>query len=270
MPRPAAAIEPALEPATPLKAGIHLPEAEVGNCRQFALAAQGELQRAGVVFHLQHEVTRIDRAAPAALCTSAPCDNDADSSLEHAARRTRDGRAPTLRRCRGLRRQRHACAAAYSEAAAATDLRLFDHAAGAAPRGAIPTWGPARSDGRALQGRDHTPGRPRARGRQCRAGRRVDDLARGAAGHALPRAAGLVSERNAPGPGADLEGCAPDAARWPTGHRCERRAGRVDQCRPRLQRLGPGLRQRAHDGRPDGRPHLCGRPAAPFSPLRWR
>ena len=49
-------IEPALESGTTLKAGIHLPDSESGNCRQFALELKSALQRAGVQFHFHHAV----------------------------------------------------------------------------------------------------------------------------------------------------------------------------------------------------------------------
>lgn len=52
-------IEPALEPGTALKAGIHLPDAESGNCRQFALELKTALQKAGVSFCFHHQVTRL-------------------------------------------------------------------------------------------------------------------------------------------------------------------------------------------------------------------
>lgn len=53
-------LEPALEAGTALKAGIHLPDAESGNCRQFALELKGVLQKAGVSFRFHHAVTRLD------------------------------------------------------------------------------------------------------------------------------------------------------------------------------------------------------------------
>ena len=53
-------IEPALHEATALKAGIHLPDAALGNCRQFAYGLKSALQARGVVLHLHHEVLRID------------------------------------------------------------------------------------------------------------------------------------------------------------------------------------------------------------------
>lgn len=52
-------IEPALDAGTALKAGIHLPDAESGNCRQFALELKTVLQKAGVSFRFHHAVTRL-------------------------------------------------------------------------------------------------------------------------------------------------------------------------------------------------------------------
>jgi D-amino-acid dehydrogenase len=55
-------IEPALEPGIELKAGIHLPDADVGNCRQFAQLLKAEAQRLGVDFRFLHAVRRIESA----------------------------------------------------------------------------------------------------------------------------------------------------------------------------------------------------------------
>ena len=52
-------IEPALNPDTPLHAGIHLPDDEVGNCRQFAHLLRTEAQRRGARFHFHTTVQRI-------------------------------------------------------------------------------------------------------------------------------------------------------------------------------------------------------------------
>ncbi len=48
--------EPGLDPATPLQAGIWLPQDEVGNCRQFAHLLKTQAQRLGARFNFQHEV----------------------------------------------------------------------------------------------------------------------------------------------------------------------------------------------------------------------
>lgn len=74
------AIEPALEPATELKAGIHLPDAEVGNCRQFALQLKAALQKVGVEFRFHQEVNRIEPGQSLTLhCTERA--GDAQTSL---------------------------------------------------------------------------------------------------------------------------------------------------------------------------------------------
>lgn len=53
------AIEPGLATTTPLHAGIHLPDDEVGNCRQFALLLRREAEQLGVRFRLATTVERI-------------------------------------------------------------------------------------------------------------------------------------------------------------------------------------------------------------------
>ena len=55
-------IEPALDASTALRAGIHLPSAEVGNCRQFALALKAELQRRGATLKFNQTVERLTSA----------------------------------------------------------------------------------------------------------------------------------------------------------------------------------------------------------------
>lgn len=72
-------IEPALDGNTGLKAGIHLPDAEVGNCRQFALQLKAELQKSGVVFHLQREVTRLEHGIDV-LVHARPVAGDSDTA----------------------------------------------------------------------------------------------------------------------------------------------------------------------------------------------
>lgn len=56
-------IEPALSADAPLRAGIHLPDTDVGNCRQFALGLKSELQRRGVDFRMHHAVQRLKAGA---------------------------------------------------------------------------------------------------------------------------------------------------------------------------------------------------------------
>ena len=53
------AVEPGLNADTPLLAGIHLPDDEVGNCRQFTNLLRGEAQRQGVQFVFHSEVRAI-------------------------------------------------------------------------------------------------------------------------------------------------------------------------------------------------------------------
>lgn len=66
-------IEPDLNPDTPLHAGIHLPDDEVGNCRQFAHLLRTEAQKLGAQFHFHTTVQRIvPGAAPQVVRAYAP------------------------------------------------------------------------------------------------------------------------------------------------------------------------------------------------------
>jgi D-amino-acid dehydrogenase len=60
-------LEPALSPTTPFVGAIHLPEDEVGNCRQFALLLKNEAQDLGVRFEFRAAVAPLDPAAPTML-----------------------------------------------------------------------------------------------------------------------------------------------------------------------------------------------------------
>lgn len=60
-------VEPALNPDTPFHSAIHLPRAEVGNCRQFALLLKNITQRMGVNFMFNTSVERIDTTAGTAV-----------------------------------------------------------------------------------------------------------------------------------------------------------------------------------------------------------
>ena len=60
-------LEPALNPDTPLHASIHLPQDEVGNCRQFAMLLKSEAQRLGTNFVFNTPIVAIDKATPATL-----------------------------------------------------------------------------------------------------------------------------------------------------------------------------------------------------------
>lgn len=52
-------VEPALNPDSALFGSIHLPDDEVGNCRQFALLLKNEAQRLGARFQFNTQVTHI-------------------------------------------------------------------------------------------------------------------------------------------------------------------------------------------------------------------
>lgn len=52
-------VEPGLGSETPLHAGIHLPDDEVGNCRQFAVLLRTEAERLGVRFRFHATVQRL-------------------------------------------------------------------------------------------------------------------------------------------------------------------------------------------------------------------
>ena len=68
----ARALEPALNPDTPFFGAIHLPEDEVGNCRQFALLLKTEAQRLGAQFAFNSTVAQINLShGPALLVADA-------------------------------------------------------------------------------------------------------------------------------------------------------------------------------------------------------
>lgn len=67
----ARAIEPALNPDTPFAGAIHLPDDEVGNCRQFALLLKGVAQGLGARFEFHTTVAPLDAAQPATLRVTA-------------------------------------------------------------------------------------------------------------------------------------------------------------------------------------------------------
>jgi len=56
-------VEPGLNPAMPLHAGISLPQDEVGNCRQFAHLIKAQAQAHGGRFLFQHEVLSLSPGA---------------------------------------------------------------------------------------------------------------------------------------------------------------------------------------------------------------
>jgi len=63
----ARAIEPALKPETPLLGAIHLPQDEVGNCRQFAVILRDAAQTLGAQFRFDTTVHAPGAAAPTTL-----------------------------------------------------------------------------------------------------------------------------------------------------------------------------------------------------------
>ena len=64
-------IEPALHPDTPLAGAIHLPQDEVGNCRQFAIILRDAAEALGARFCFNTPVAGLDPAAPATLQLAA-------------------------------------------------------------------------------------------------------------------------------------------------------------------------------------------------------
>lgn len=57
-------LEPGLNADMPLHAGIHLPNDEVGNCRQFTHGLKGEAVRVGVRFRFREEVLAMEPGTP--------------------------------------------------------------------------------------------------------------------------------------------------------------------------------------------------------------
>ena len=60
-------LEPALNPDTAFLGALHLPDDEVGNCRQFAQLLKSEAQRLGAKFEFNTAVSLMDRSQPATL-----------------------------------------------------------------------------------------------------------------------------------------------------------------------------------------------------------
>jgi D-amino-acid dehydrogenase len=87
--------EPALRRDTPLHAAIHLPDAEVGNCRQFALLLRNEAQALGARFRFHTEVERIVPGPRPELVVSPASGSDSDLSSA-GADTARQGFAPTV------------------------------------------------------------------------------------------------------------------------------------------------------------------------------
>jgi D-amino-acid dehydrogenase len=67
-------IEPALSTDTALAGAIHLPDDEIGNCRQFALLLKNEAQQHGAQFFFNCDIAPLSRAAPRSLALAAGSD----------------------------------------------------------------------------------------------------------------------------------------------------------------------------------------------------
>jgi D-amino-acid dehydrogenase len=59
--------EPALESSTTMAGAIHLPQDQVANCRQFAMAIRDEAEKLGVEFRFKTEVNSLDPSRPRQL-----------------------------------------------------------------------------------------------------------------------------------------------------------------------------------------------------------
>ncbi|MBW8828653.1 MAG: FAD-dependent oxidoreductase [Burkholderiales bacterium] len=73
-------IEPGLNPKTPLHAAIHLPDDEVGNCRQFAHLLRTVAQNLGVSFRFHTEVDRIVPGGRPELVLHTNTSSDSDQA----------------------------------------------------------------------------------------------------------------------------------------------------------------------------------------------
>lgn len=83
-----AAVEPGINRETQVHAGIHLPDDEVGNCRQFAHLLRTEAQKLGARFRFHTEVLRIQPGAKPQLLLRAnePSDTEMPSTSLDAAK----------------------------------------------------------------------------------------------------------------------------------------------------------------------------------------
>ena len=108
-------IEPALNPDTELAGAIHLPDDEVGNCRQFALLLKREAEALGAQFHFNCDIAPLDRAAPPRTLTLAGGSPPLRASTRWwsapaSTRRSCCGRwacTSRWRRCTAIRSARH-------------------------------------------------------------------------------------------------------------------------------------------------------------------
>jgi D-amino-acid dehydrogenase len=87
-------VEPGLNADMPLHAGVHLPDDEVGNCRQFAHLLRTESQQRGVRFRFHTEVERLVPGATPQLVTRATV-SDESGPLTKNVDPSRAGFAPT-------------------------------------------------------------------------------------------------------------------------------------------------------------------------------
>ncbi|MEP6790536.1 MAG: D-amino acid dehydrogenase [Ramlibacter sp.] len=77
-------LEPAINPDTQFLGAVHLPQDEVGNCRQFALLLKGEAQRLGANFEFNCTVAPLDTATPTSLRITGPGGETAQRRFEAA------------------------------------------------------------------------------------------------------------------------------------------------------------------------------------------
>ena len=240
---------------TPHFAGaIHLPDDEVGNCRQFAhAAARTKPRRCGVQFEFNTRGGAAGSGRAGARLRVWTLGDD----------------APVQRRfdavvvCGGVDFGGAAAPAGPAHPAGG-GLRLFDQRARSASRS---TRRAARvMDERYKVAISRLGNRVRVAG-SAEIGGVPEQEAAGRHPDALQGAARLVPRRGAARQHrrgrAGMERRAAHAARRPADDRRHRHPRRLDQPGPWLQRLGPVLRQRARGGGPDGRPRAGGRHRRP-------
>ena len=96
--------EPALNADTELKAGVLLPDAVVGNCRQFAQVLKGEAQRLGADFRFLHRVTRIEAMPP--RVTFQASDGDPTAALDAPSGQPQEAKFDAIVVCAALESRR--------------------------------------------------------------------------------------------------------------------------------------------------------------------
>jgi len=133
-------LEPGLNPDMALAAAVHLPQDQVGNCRQFAHLLRAEAQRLGTVFRFGRQVSALQPGAQP-LVHHQPADGAGDgASAEPATDERFDAvvvcaalGSPRLLRTLGLRLPM-APVHGYSVSA---PLRVLEGHPGLGPRGAV-------------------------------------------------------------------------------------------------------------------------------------